>query len=313
MSTPLSLTQLRAFAAVAKYNSFTRAAEELRVSQPYVSGQISALETSLGLLLFNRVGRKVYLNEAGKIYFPYVTGALENLKNAERSLEELRGLVIGHVTIAASSTPGAYILPGLLRQFVKDYPGVELTIQIKDKLHVEQLLLKQQAELGVIASAPVSQKLTGEVFAVDKLLLVVSHNHRWARSSSISIRDIEQEHLIVRERSSGTRILIEEELKTANAHPSARIEFSGNDAIKEAVAEGLGVAFLSERTVRTDIILGRIVSVPLATPCITRTISLCTLQGQRLSPAATVLRKFILADLNSHDPGEMREEQSMAT
>ena len=304
MSAPLSLTQVRVFVAVARYNSFTHAAEELRVSQPYVSGQISALEASLGLQLFNRIGRKAYLSEAGKIYFPYARGVLDNLKNAERSLEEFRGLVIGHVTIAASSTPGAYILPGLLRQFVKDYPGVELTIQIKDKLHVEQLLLKQQAELGVVASARVSQKLVDEVLAVDKLLLVVSNNHRWATACSVSVHEIEQERLIVRERSSGTRILIEEELKNVKAHPLTRLEFSSNDAIKEAVAEGLGVAFLSERTVRTDIALGRIVSVPLATPCITRTISLCTLQGQRLSPAAAVLRNAIVADF-SHDRGRV--------
>jgi LysR family transcriptional regulator, low CO2-responsive transcriptional regulator len=301
MSAPLSLTQVRVFVAVARYNSFTHAAEELRVSQPYVSGQISALEASLGLQLFNRIGRKAYLSEAGKIYFPYAKGVLDNLKNAERSLEEFRGLVIGHVTIAASSTPGAYILPGLLRQFVKDYPGVELTIQIKDKLHVEQLLLKQQAELGVVASARVSQKLVDEVLAVDKLLLVVSNSHRWASACSVSIHEIEQERLIVRERSSGTRILIEEELKNVSAHPFARLEFSSNDAIKEAVAEGLGVAFLSERTVRTDIALGRIVSVPLGTPCITRTISLCTLQGQKLSPAAAVLRNVIVADFISHE------------
>jgi DNA-binding transcriptional LysR family regulator len=303
MSAPLSLTQVRVFVAVARYNSFTHAAEELRVSQPYVSGQISALEASLGLQLFNRIGRKAYLSEAGKIYFPYAKGVLDNLKNAERSLEEFRGLVIGHVTIAASSTPGAYILPGLLRQFVKDYPGVELTIQIKDKLHVEQLLLKQQAELGVVASARVSQKLVDEVLAVDKLLLVVSNSHRWATACSVSIHEIEQECLIVRERSSGTRILIEEELKNVNAHPFARLEFSSNDAIKEAVAEGLGIAFLSERTVRTDIALGRIVSVPLATPCITRTISLCTLQGQKLSPAAAVLRNVIVAHFSHERDG----------
>ncbi len=305
MSATLSLTQVRVFVAVARYNSFTHAAEELRVSQPYVSGQISALEASLGLQLFNRIGRKAYLSEAGKIYFPYAKGVLDNLKNAERSLEEFRGLVIGHVTIAASSTPGAYILPGLLRQFVKDYPGVELTIQIKDKLHVEQLLLKQQAELGVVASARVSQKLVDEVLAVDKLLLVVSNSHRWATACSVSIHEIEQERLIVRERSSGTRILIEEELKKVNAHPLARLEFSSNDAIKEAVAEGLGVAFLSERAVRTDIALGRVVSVPLATPCITRTISLCTLQGQKLSPAAAVLRNVIVADFISHERGRV--------
>ena len=303
MSAPISLTQLRVFAAVASYNSFTRAAEELQVSQPYVSGQISALEASLGLPLFNRVGRKAYLNEAGKIYFPYARAVLDNLKSAQHSLEEFRGLVIGHVTIGASSTPGAYILPELLRPFLTDYPGVELTIQIRDKLHVEQLLIKQQAELGVVASAPISPELDATILADDKLLLVVRYDHRLAKACSISFQDIEQEHLIVREHTSGTRILIEEELKAVNVSPKTRIEFSGNDAIKEAVAAGLGVAFLSERAVRTDIALGRIVSIPFETPRFTRKLSLFTLSGQKLSPPATVLRDVIIAHFARDDRG----------
>ena len=241
------------------------------------------------------------MNEAGKIYFPYASAVLDNLKSAQHSLDEFRGLIIGHVTIGASSTPGAYILPELLRGFLAEYPGVELTIQIRDKLHVEQLLLKQQAELGVVASAPISPELDATILADDKLLLVARHDHRWANVCSISIQDIGQERLIVRERTSGTRLLIEEELKAVNVNPATRIEFSGNDAVKEAVAADFGVAFLSERTVRTDIALGRIVSIPLETLRFTRKLSLFTLRGQKLSPPAAVLRDVIVAHFVSHD------------
>jgi DNA-binding transcriptional LysR family regulator len=296
MTATLSLAQVRAFAAVAKCNSFTHAAEELQVTQPYVSGQISALEAHLGLLLFSRIGRRAYLNEAGKIFSPHATSVLESLRNADRELEEFRGVITGHVTLAASSTPGAYIFPKLLQQFLQDYPGIEVAIQIKDKLQVEQLVLRQQVELGVIACTLVSPALSAELIGIDRLLLIVGCNHHWAKKSSISIREIREERLIVREHTSGTRILVEEELKLANVQPKARLELSNNDAIKEAVIAGLGMAFLSELTVRRDIESGLIISVPLVPKLFTRTVSLLTLQGKTLSPAATILRNLIVTD-----------------
>jgi LysR family transcriptional regulator, low CO2-responsive transcriptional regulator len=301
MTTPLnllSLSHLRVFAVVAECNSFTRAAEELRVTQPYVSGQIAALETRLGLPLFNRVGRRAYLNEAGLLLLPHVAKVFESLKAAERSLEEFRGVITGHVRIAASSTPGAYILPKILQRFLEEHPGIEVSIQIKDKVHVEQMLLKKQAELGVIASEPISKDLVTEPLGVDRLLLLVSNNHPWKQRAGVSLQDVEGQRLIVREETSGTRILVEQELKDAKVNPIARIEFSNNDAIKEAVAAGLGIAFLSERTVRSDIEAERLTSVPVVPRGITRAIHLSTLSGQKLSPAATVLRNTIVANFS---------------
>jgi DNA-binding transcriptional LysR family regulator len=295
----LSLSHLRVFAVVAECKSFTRAAEELHVTQPYVSGQIAALESRLGLPLFNRVGRRVYLNEAGLIFLPHVTRGLECLKEAERALDEFRGVVTGHVRIAASSTPGAYILPRILQRFLEEHPGIEVSIQIKDKLHVEQMLLKQQVELGVVASDPISKELTTEPLGVDHLLLLVNNQHPWKQREGVSLRDMQTQRLIVREETSGTRMLIEDELRIANVNPIARIEFSNNDAIKEAVAAGLGVAFLSERTVRSDIEAERLTSVPVVPHGISRAIHLSTLSGQRLSPAATVLRNTIMANFSS--------------
>jgi DNA-binding transcriptional LysR family regulator len=299
MTSLLSLSQLRVFASVAKFSSFTRAADELRVSQPYVSGQISALEKRLDMPVFNRVGRKAYLNEAGKVIFPYVEAIMKNLTDAERSLHEFRQVIIGHVTIAASSTPGTYILPRILQQFLTNHPRVELSIQVKDTLQVEEILLKQQAELGVIASRPTAQALSAEMLCPDELLLVVGRDHRWAKASSVSVRDIEQERLILREHSSGTRIFIEEKLKAAGISPLAPVEFSNNDAIKEAVAAGLGVAFLSERTIRSDIALKRLVPVALDIPPLTRAIHLLTLRNSKLSPAASVLYTLIAEQLRS--------------
>src|ERR1700761_9464837 len=235
MTSSLSLSHLRVFAVVAEYKSFTRAAEELRVTQPYVSGQIAALEARLGLPLFNRVGRRVYLNEAGMLFLPHVARGLECLKEAERALDEFRGVVTGHVRIAASSTPGAYILPRILQRFLEEHPGIEVSIQIKDKLHVEQMLLKQQVELGVVASDPISKELVTQPLGIDHLLLLVNNKHPWKEREAVSLRDVQTQRLIVREETSGTRMLIENELRIANVNPIARIEFSNNDAIKEAV------------------------------------------------------------------------------
>ncbi|MDE1177453.1 MAG: LysR family transcriptional regulator [Edaphobacter sp.] len=291
-----SFSQLRAFRIVAEYSSFTKAAEQMEVTQPYISGQISSLEARVGAPLFNRVGRRAYLNAAGKMFLPYAIAILDRVRDADRAIDAFRGLSSGYVTIAASSTPGAYILPRILRQFLSDYPGIRITVHIKDQLHVEQLLLRQEAEIGVIASEPASPELEPRLLGIDRVLLICSPDHRLNRGVPIHLRELENECLIVREETSGTRILTEQEFKKANLSPLSKIEFTNNDAIKEAVMEGLGVAFVSQRSVRTDLKSRNLVAIPIEDYSAARPLMLLTNAGQPLSPAATVLRNLIVAD-----------------
>jgi DNA-binding transcriptional LysR family regulator len=299
MSSNLTLAQLKVFTAVAKSSSFSRAAEELSVSQPYISGQIAGLEARLGLALFNRVGRRAYLSEAGKLFAPYTVKILETLKEAQQSLQDFRGLVSGHLVIAASSTPGTYLLPQFLGQFLADYPGVQITLQIKDRMHVEQLILKQEAELGIVASQPDLPELSIELLGLDELVLVVGPDHPWVNRSSIDVHELARERLIARERTSGTRLRIDQELSGIGIQPRASLELTNTEAIKEAVAAGLGVAFLSERAIRRELASHRLFAVRVADQRLTRTICLLTLNGQKLSPAAVILRNLILADFIS--------------
>ncbi|MPZ16417.1 MAG: LysR family transcriptional regulator [Luteitalea sp.] len=301
MSLPVTLAHLRVFAAVAKHCSFSRAADELRVSQPYVSGQIAGLEARLALVLFNRTGRRAYLSEAGKLFLPYAAKVLTTLQEADRSLQDFRGLVTGHLVVAASSTPGAYLLPRLLGQFLEDYPGVHVTLQIKDTVHVERLLLSQEAELGVVASPPTSTELATEPLGLDELLLVVGPRHRWVNRSGVTFKDLEEERLLVRERTSGTRIRIDEELTRTRVQPRTMLELSTVEAIREALACGLGISFLSKHAVQQDIAARRLVVVMLAHRPLTRPISLLTSTGHKLSPAAAVFRNLILAEFTSAD------------
>ncbi len=293
---PWSFSQLRAFRIVAEYSSFTRAAEQMEVTQPYVSGQISSLESRVGVALFNRVGRRAYLNAAGKMFLPYAIAILERLRDADRAVEEFRDLSIGYVTIAASSTPGAYILPRILRQFLTDHPGIRITVHIKDQLHVEQLLLRHEAEIGVIASEPLSPDLDSVLLGIDRVLLICNPEHRLHRGVPIHLRELENECLIVREETSGTRILTEQELRKTNVKPRSKIEFSNNDAIKEAVMEGLGVAFVSQRSIRTDLKSRNLISIPIEDYSAARPLMLLTNAGQPLSPAAGALRNLIVSD-----------------
>jgi DNA-binding transcriptional LysR family regulator len=299
MSSHLTLAQLRVFTSVAASSSFSRAAEELGVSQPYISGQIAGLEARLGVALFNRMGRRAYLNEAGRLFAPYASKVLETLRDAQRSLQDFRDVVSGHLVIAASSTPGTYLLPYFLGQFVTDYPGVQITLQVKDRVQVEQLILKRVAELGIVASQPTSSDLSVELLGIDELMLVVGPNHPWVNRSSVDLCELSQQRLIVRERTSGTRIRIEQELSKAGVQPQAQLELTNSEAIKQAVNFGLGVAFLSERAIRHELADRRLVAVQLAGQRLTRTICLLTLRGQKLTPAASILRNLILADFIS--------------
>ena len=296
MTSNLTLAQIRVFAAVEKHMSVSRAAAELNVSQPYISGQIAALEARLGVVLFNRVGRRVRLNEAGRLFAPCAARVLEALRDSERALDDFRGLITGRLMIAASSTPGAYLLPLLLRRFLDDHPGIELALQIKDKLQVEAAVLNQDAELGVVAEPPIAAELSYEVVGYDELVLVAGARHHLA-GRTVGLAALAHERLLVRERTSGTRMLVEEQLTSAGVQPQARLELSNTDAIKEAAAAGLGVAFISERAVQHDVASGRLVVVPLSASRIRRSLCLLTVSGHKPSPPAAVLRNLIVAEL----------------
>lgn len=296
----LNLVSVRAFHAVARRLSFSRAAEDLGVSQPYISMQISTLEARLGTPLFDRVGRRVHLTEAGRMLERYAAPILAQLAEAERALADLRGLVHGQLSIAASTTPGAYVLPRLLALFRADHPGVEVSLGIGNAQDVERALVEERAELGIMAGEPTTSRLDAEQLGQDELALVVGPRHRLADRRVVQPVDLVDEPFVLHERSSNTRALLDAELRRVNVRPLQTMELSSIEAIKEAVAEHLGLSVLSYRAVRHELSGGRLRGLRVQGLDLVRPLCLATLRGKRLGPAAEAMRTLLLSQASVH-------------
>ena len=294
---PLTLTNLRVLLSAGHHGSFSRAAEELNVTQPYVSGQIAALESRLGTSLFRRVGRRVYLTDAGRALLSYAERILETVQQAERAVDEIRGLTKGSVAVAASSTPSRHLVPELIGRFLEIHPGVSVSLSVGNNSFVEKTVIQGRADVGIVASEPADPaKFEVHSLAGDEILLVVSPQHEWARRADVSFRDVAEERLIWREKGSGTRKRLEREFQDAGVSPLHVLEVGSIDALKSMVAAGSGVSFVSSNAVAEELRSGALVAVPIREKRLPRTWCLLILANGTLAPAAAAMKEFLLAN-----------------
>jgi DNA-binding transcriptional LysR family regulator len=246
------LNQLRYFREVARHGQYTRAAETLFVSQPAVSKCVKDLERQVGAALFESIGRRVQLTEAGKMLLPHAERVLAELADAERALQGLSGGDEGRLVVGASSTPGTYLLPPLLGGFRRDYPKVELVLEIAGTREVLGRLLDGGLDLGVVGEAPFDPALHAELFRTETLLLIVAPGHSLAHRRRVTPHDLQAQPFVLRERGSSTRAVLERAL-TANAiQPRVVMELGNTEAVKKTVAAGLGVSLVSEHAVELE-------------------------------------------------------------
>ena len=294
---PLTLTNLRVLLSAGRYGSFSRAAEELNVTQPYVSGQIASLESHLGTNLFRRVGRRVYLTDAGRVLLSYAERILETVQQAERAVGEIRGLTKGSVAVAASSTPGRHLVPELIGRFLEIHPGVAVSLSVGNNSFVERKVLQGKADVGIVASELAdSAKFEVHALAGDEIVMVVSPKHKWARRAEVSFSDVAEERLIWREKGSGTRKRLEREFQQAGVSPVHVLEVSSIDALKSMVAAESGVSFVSSNAVAEELRSGALVAVPIREKRFQRTWWLLILANGTLAPAAAAMKEFLLAN-----------------
>lgn len=286
----MDLDQLRAFCAVARRRSFTRASEELHLSQPAVSRQVEALEASLGMSLFSRQGRRVALTEPGRRLLDYAERILGLVAQAERALAELRSLATGSLTIAASTTPGNYLLPAVLAAFQERHPGVEARLAVHPSADVERLTLAGQADLGVAATPLRSPGLHAFPYREDELLLIAPAGHPLAACREVGPAELaaalERDCLLLREPASATRRATEEHLRALGIRPRRLVEIGQTEAIKRAVAAGMGLSFASRQAVADALAAGGLAAPPGPAARIRRQIHFLLPKGARLSPAA---------------------------
>ncbi len=240
-----TLRQLQVFATVADCGGFTRAAEDLCLTQPAVSQQIRQLTDSVGLPLLEQIGRKVHLTEAGRrLYARWQTMQAE-WRAFEDEVSELKGLQSGTLRLAVVST-AKYFVPRLLTPFCTRYPGIEVKLVVANLDQVVERIQGNLDDLYIMSTPPSDLDLTVQAFLDNPLVMIAARDHPLAKRRAIPLSRVAEERFILREAGSGTRVAIERHLAQHNTKLNVRMEFGSNVAIKEAVAAGLGLSILSE-------------------------------------------------------------------
>jgi len=251
----MELRQLRTFVIASDLLSFTRAAETLKMTQGAVSQQMAALEKDLGVSLFDRCGRQVVLTEAGCRFQQYARQILDLVDEAKREFTQTATEVRGLLRIAASTVPAETLLPQLLNEFRRMYPGVRECVDVSDTSQATRAVESGEADIGLVGELPKSSQLHSLPLASDELTLVVDPNHRFAKKGVASVNDLRDEPLILREEGSASRHCLEEAIESkglAMSELSIVVEVNSNDAIRSAVQCGTGIAFLSKSAVKDD-------------------------------------------------------------
>jgi DNA-binding transcriptional LysR family regulator len=284
--------RLAVFAAVARYLSFSEAARSLHLSQPAVSQQVSALEGELGAKLFERSTRRVRLTAAGSALLARSDALLRDYADVRRAVAAAEGRIAGDLRIAASLTIGAYVLPPALAELAQRHPEVRTRVTIQNTEQVVAALRTGAADLGFVEGDPVDDPaIAFRRIREDELVLIAPSRHRFAAFEEVPLVELVSEPFVLREVGSGTRQVAETHLRSAGVDVSAlRVvaELSGIDAIKAAVAAGLGVSLVSQSAVSGDedrnLVRRRIEGVRL-----TREMSAAVLASSPILPSAALL------------------------
>jgi len=250
----VTIHQLELFLVAAKLGNFSRAAERMTISQPAFSAQIIKLEKILGSPLFERVGRRIELTEAGRVFQGYSESIISSLREGKQAVDDMREHVVGTLRIGASTTIANYIMPDYLRAFRKSYPACNVHMMVSNTYQVEQALLRNEIDMGLV-EGPVthSQQISIHLFRQDELVVVFSGVHRWRKRRKIGISDLQDEPLIIRERGSGTRNVFMEAMSKANAPLNIAMELGNTEAIKRSVEAGIGVSVISKSAVEREL------------------------------------------------------------
>ena len=256
--TDLNLHQLEIFCAVARLGSFTRAAEALYIGQPAVSQHVAALERALGAPLVERAGRGVRLTEAGRIAADYGERIFRLAEQLRAGIDGIKGLTTGRLVVGAGQTPGDYLLPPVLGEFHRRYPGISIELEIAGTRRVVEWLVRHVYDLGFLGDRAEHLDLEIEPFVEDRIVLFAPPGHALAARQEASLADVLTAGLIVREPGSATRATGERCLRTAGTEPRIVMEMGSNEAVKRAVLAGLGIGMLSAWAIEIEEQAGRL-------------------------------------------------------
>jgi DNA-binding transcriptional LysR family regulator len=260
----ITFNQLRVFREVARHESFTRAAAALYISQPAVSKAVKELARQCGAALFEQVGRRIQLTDAGRILEAHAGRIFTELADVERAFQGLIQGEQGHLVIGASNTPGTYLVPEALGRFRHAHPGVEVTLEIGDTRQVLQRLTEGAFDLAVVGEAAYGASLVVRPYREDRLVLIVPPGHPLARQERLALQDLEDLPFVLREAGSSTREILERELSARGFIPRLEMEVGSAETVKKVVEAGLALSFISEHAVGLELQVGALVARPVS-------------------------------------------------
>jgi DNA-binding transcriptional LysR family regulator len=286
----MNLNQLRVFHAVAKALSFTHASRELNLTQPGISKHIKSLEDHYGTRLFDRLGKKVALTQAGEILLQTTNKVFHLVAESELRIKELKGLAGGRLCVGASITIGAYILPEALVQFRRKYPAIEIKVETALSSAVVDKVLNNALEVGFVGHCAPDTRLIITPFKVDQMLLIVPAGHKWSGRKSVGLRELVDQPFLLSKSGSGTGKIIEDLLGREGVKLNNITELGTTEAVKRAVEASLGISIVAKHVVSRELSSGAIQSIALTGIELKRDLYLVRHKDRYLSEAA---RAFI--------------------
>lgn len=290
-----TLRQLDIFLVLTRELSVSRAAEKLHVTQPAVSMQLRLLEEAVGLPLFEQIGRKIRLTDAGLDFERYASAAMAQFKELDDAMAQRVGMKKGRIELAVVST-AKYFVPMLLVRFRQKFPSIEVVLHIHNREVIMSMLARNEVDLVIMGRAPSTLECNATPFATNPMGIVGAPEHPLSRRRRAPLSILQEQEFVVREKGSGTRQSMERLFEEHGISPTIVMEMPSNETIKQAVMAGMGLGFLSLRTVRHELAAGHMTLLDLEGLPLMRHWHVTHLQSKRLSPAATAFKSFLIEE-----------------
>jgi len=289
-----TLHQLKVFETVARLHSFTKAAEELSIKQPTVSSQIKQLTQTVGLPLFEQIGKQLYLTSAGKELLNTCHDIFARLDNFEMTVADLKGVKEGKLCLTVVTT-GKYFIPRLLGSFCQLYPHVDVSLQVTNHQQIHQRMLENKDDLYILSKPPEDIDLERHAFLDNPLVVVAPKNHILSNKKHIFLEELQPFPFILREVGSNTRKVVQQLFDDHNLDIQVRLELGSNEAIKQAIVGGLGLSVLSKHTL-TSSCYEELCILNVDTFPIQESWYVAYLSGKKLSVVAQTFLDYLMAE-----------------
>jgi DNA-binding transcriptional LysR family regulator len=297
----VTLGQLKAFEAVARLGSFSGAANELFVTQPAVSKKIRLLQEEVGLPLFEQIGKRIYLTDAGRLLLSVSRDWLETWARFEQSIADLQGLKQGRLRIAVVTT-SKYFVPRVLGPFCERYPGIDVAMEVINRDRLLERLARNEDDLYIMGVPPDDLDIDSEPLIGNPLVVVAPASHPLAKRRRIPFSELADQVFLMREKGSGTRIAIERLFAEKLTPLQVKMELGSNEAIKQAVAGGLGLAIMSRHALHPMTGSDGIVELKVQGFPLKRSWYVVTPRGKQLSVVAQTFLEFLHTHIKLLEP-----------